>query len=91
MAGARSVRVSWNPSRSAMSEWIRYDLTVRRAADGTPVAALGGLRQTEAVVEVPEALETYTVLVRATDEHRLVEPETWYPFSSMTFTLRTRV
>jgi hypothetical protein len=86
-AGAQSVRVRWHPSRSATSEWIRYDLTVRRAADETLVAALDELGQTEAVVEALEASETYTVLVRATDEHRLVEPETWYPSSSITFTL----
>ena len=86
-AGARSVRVRWNRSRSATSERIRYGLTVRRAADDASVAALDELEKTGAVVDALEALESYTVFVTATDEHRLVEPRTWYPASSMKFTL----
>jgi hypothetical protein len=85
-AGARSVAVQWAPSRSFTSELIRYDLTVCRAAGETPVAAFDELEKTEAVVGGLNAAETYTVSVPAADEHRLAEPETWYPASTLTFT-----
>jgi hypothetical protein len=81
------VRITWKPSRSYTSKFIRYDLSVHRVRDGTLVASFETLRRLHADVAGLDPFETYSVSVRATDEHLLVEPKTWYPSTTSTFRL----
>ncbi|HYW53980.1 MAG TPA: fibronectin type III domain-containing protein [Dongiaceae bacterium] len=76
---ARSVRFAWTPSRGRTSEFVRYDAAVHHVGDRRLIARGENLAEPAFVVRGLDPEQTYSISVRATDEHRLVEPSTWYP------------
>jgi hypothetical protein len=80
-----AAKLSWRPSVSRTSQFILYDVQVRRSADAAVVFSVSGLETTHVVIESLEPQEIYLAALRATDEHLLVEPHTWYPATTLSF------
>lgn len=84
-AGVGRVAITWMPSRSRTSEAIRYDVQVRPRRDGVAGFVQDGLIENRLVVDDLEPGHSYVARVRATDEQRLENPDTWYPWAERDF------
>jgi hypothetical protein len=89
--GSDCCKISWGKSRGKTSQFIRYNLAVSRLNDGAAVRELKDLDGTDAFIDGLALNETYCAAVCATDEHALIEPDTWYPSTVVSFTPTDRI
>jgi len=84
-AGERAVDLMWSPSVKFQGGAIEYDVRVftdRACAEEIFHAATPEI---SVRFEVPEANRMYFVEVRAMDDHREKNPDTWYPAARYNF------
>jgi hypothetical protein len=86
-AGADSVDLHWSPAVKSGGGPVEYDLRVfdRRACAEPVYQTLTSA--TTLRFQVPEEQRMYYVEVRAVDDHRQLNPATWYPAARSNFAL----
>ena len=85
--GKKSIRLNWAVSRKKGGGRVEYDIGVFSDRACTEEIFRVTTEETSLVYEVPEPNRMYFVETRAMDDHRKVNPDTWYPAVRSNFVL----
>lgn len=86
-AGPDSVRLNWSRSLRLGGGLVTYDVRVHRDRSCTQPIFRRTTRSTSIRYRVEEPNRMFFVEVRAMDEHRHKQPDTWYPAARSNFVL----
>lgn len=85
-----AVRINWSPSVKWNGGQIEYELRIFTDRACTQEVLRHTTSQISFEFQVPEPNRMYFLDVRAMDEHRALQPQTWYPAARFNFVLVPR-